>query len=91
MKAYGATPPRAVTLEDRIASLESDFEEVKKLKGIPGSRGPAGSIEAAVDQAMKSVSDAEARVRVAATESFKRFTDEISKLRQEFADQRKHL
>ena len=39
------------SLEQRIKNLEEAFEEVKKLKGIPGSRGPAGSIDSAVANA----------------------------------------
>lgn len=95
MEAYGSTPVKAATLEERIASLESAFEEVKKLKGIPGSRGPAGPIDAAVNQSTKeanqAVRDAEARVKEVATEAFKRFTEEIAKLQKLAEDLRKEV
>lgn len=51
MEAYKST------LEERIASLESAFEEVKKLKGIPGARGPAGPIDAAVSNAERAAKE----------------------------------
>ncbi|MGB6496341.1 MAG: hypothetical protein WBF09_05045 [Candidatus Acidiferrum sp.] len=39
------------TNEERIEILEQQLAEIIKLKGIPGARGPAGPIEAAVANA----------------------------------------
>ena len=95
-------PPAPPTIEERLRNLEQAFEEVKKLKGVPGPRGPAGDILAAVTNATKAanqvMADAESRVGAKADASYARFVDEVSKLRQEAtklraeADQlRKHL
>ena len=69
--------------------IEQAFEEVKKLKGVPGPRGPAGDILAAVTNATKAVNqmtfDAESRVGAKADASSARFVGEVSKLRQEAA------
>ena len=85
-----------VEILERIARLEALFEEVKQQKGIPGPRGPAGSIEAAAENARQAVCDAEARVQAKANQAYEKFTAEIKKLRQEvdgakqFMDERIH-
>jgi vacuolar-type H+-ATPase subunit H len=38
-------------LETRLKAVETTLDEIKKLKGIPGPRGAAGPIEAAVKNA----------------------------------------
>lgn len=103
MQAYGSVPTtQAPTLQERLEALEDAFREVKAAKGIQGPRGPAGPIDAAVDQATKAVNqvvrEAEARVQAEATEAFKKFTAEITKLedfavalRRDFLDQQKQL
>ena len=47
------------SVEERLAALEVAFEEVKKLRGIPGMKGDKGNpgcIDAAVDNARKALS-----------------------------------
>jgi hypothetical protein len=42
-------------LETRLKAVETTFGEIKELKGIPGSRGAAGPIDAAVKNADEKV------------------------------------
>jgi hypothetical protein len=42
-------------LEKRLNAVETTLEEIKKLKGIPGPRGAAGPIDAAVKNAEEKV------------------------------------
>jgi len=85
-----------VEILERIARLEATIEEIKTLRGVPGPRGPAGSIEAASENARQAVTDAEARVQAKANQAYEKFTAEIKKLRQEvdeakqFMDERIH-
>ena len=103
MQAYGSVPTtQAPTLQERLEALEDAFREVRAAKGIQGARGPAGPIDAAVDQATKEanqvVRNAEARVQAKAEEAFKQFANEVAKLqkladdlREEVAKHRKYL
>ena len=74
------------TIEGRLAALEAQFEEVKKLKGVPGARGPAGDISAAVANTQREVRDAEGRLAVQAEAASARFANEVTALRKETAD-----
>lgn len=65
MQAYGTD--QIAALENRIAQLEAQFAEVTKLKGLPGPRGPAGDISAAIANA----ESAGAKVAAKAIESTK--------------------
>jgi len=79
------------TVEERINVLEAEFENVKKLKGVPGARGPAGEISAAVRNAEAAVSNAENRVQVRADAAYAQFATEVKALREEVAALRKFL
>jgi hypothetical protein len=90
------------TIEQRMQSIEDAFVEVKKLRGIPGPRGGAGPIDAAVVNATKAanqaVADAEARVQKKADEAFQKLLAEsvkhkaeAAKLRREVADLKTYL
>jgi signal transduction protein with GAF and PtsI domain len=74
-------------LQKRIATLEASLEEIKKLKGIPGPRGPAGDIAAAVQNATRvnvhAVAVAESRVREAAHAKFEAMREEIRQFKQD--------
>jgi hypothetical protein len=71
------------TIEQRINALEESFEEVKKLKGVPGPRGPAGHIDAAVANAQRAVVDAEDRLQARAEATYARFAADVKALREE--------
>jgi len=71
------------TIEQRIAAVEAGFEEVKKLKGVPGPRGPAGPIDAAVENAKRAVADAEDRVQARADATYAKFAADVKALREE--------
>ena len=60
-------------LQARIVALEVAFKEVKKLKGVPGPRGPAEPIDAAVENANRAVADAEDRLQVRADATYERY------------------
>ena len=45
------------TIEERLAALETEFAEIKKLKSTPGPRGPAGDISAALANAKQSMAE----------------------------------
>lgn len=76
-----------MSVEERIAALETELAEIKKLKGIPGARGPAGPIEAAVANANRVVADAESRVRTEATGAYANFNADVRKLREEVREE----
>jgi hypothetical protein len=79
------------TIEQRITTLEARFEEVRKLKGVPGPRGPAGPIDAAVANAKRAVVDAENRVQARADATYSKFEAEVKALRDEFNQVRQDL
>jgi hypothetical protein len=74
------------TIEERLAALEAQFEEVKKLKGVPGARGPAGDISAAVANTQREVRDAEGRLATQAAKASAEFATAVAALRNETAD-----
>jgi hypothetical protein len=59
--------PEVKTIEQRLQELKDQFAEVQRFKGIPGPRGPAGNIDAAVANATNAanqiVADVEGRIR----------------------------
>jgi hypothetical protein len=73
-------------LEQRIAALEAQFEEVKKMKGVPGARGPAGDISAAVANTQREVRDAEGRLARQLEDTSTRFANDVTALRRETTD-----
>jgi hypothetical protein len=79
--------PVVPTIEQRIESLENQFENVKNEKGVPGPRGPAGPIEAAVINATRAatnlVADAESRVQARADTAYAQLKEEAARLRLE--------
>jgi hypothetical protein len=78
-------------IEQRVYALEAAFEEVRRLKGVPGPRGPAGPIDAAVANANRAVADAEARVQAKANATYAKFAAEVKALREEFKLLREQL
>jgi hypothetical protein len=78
-------------IEQRIAALEASLEEIKRLKGIPGARGPAGPIEAAVANANRAVADGEARVQARANATYAKFAAHVTVLREEFKQLKQYL
>src|SRR6266436_5648209 len=78
-------------IEQRIAALEASLEENKRLKGVPGPRGPAGPIEAAVANANRAVSNAEDRVQMKANATYAKFAADVKALREEFRALKQHL
>ena len=74
------------TLEQRIAALETELAEIKKLKGIPGPRGGAGDISAAVANTQREVRDAEGRLAAQAATVSEKFAADVDALRKETAD-----
>jgi len=73
-------------LEQRIAVLETELAEIKKLKGVPGPRGPAGDISAAVANTQREVRDAEGRLAAQAATVSEKFAADVDALRKETAD-----
>jgi hypothetical protein len=76
------------TLDQRIDALEREFKTVRDLKGIPGVRGPAGSIDAAATAAANAATNA-------VTERFREYTRDwdarLDALRTELLDLRQEL
>jgi hypothetical protein len=80
-----------MTIEDRLTALEEAFAEVKKLKGVPGPRGPAGEISAAVRNAQQAVADAESRLHKSTDARLAKFQAEVKQLRADFAAHKESL
>jgi hypothetical protein len=78
-------------IEQRIAALEASLEEIKKLKGIPGPRGPAGHIDAAVANANQAVADAESRVQARTEATYAKFATDVKALREEVKQLQQYL
>jgi hypothetical protein len=72
-----------LTIEEKIEALEKRIAQVAAIANLP--RKP-GDISAAVAQAKVAVSDAEARVQVAADASYIRFEQDVMELRRELAN-----
>lgn len=74
-------------LTARIAALETQLKEIKELKGIPGPRGGAGDISAAVTNAASKaeavVRDAESRVQSRADARYETFAANLKTLQEE--------
>lgn len=79
------------TLEQRLEALEVSFEEVKKVKCVPGPRGPAGPIDAVVENAKQAVADAESRVQTRADATYREFAAEVKELREEVFELKQFL
>jgi cell division septum initiation protein DivIVA len=80
-----------MSLENRIAALETELAEIKKLKGVPGGRGPAGDISAAVVNAQREVRDAEERLATKAAQTASQYAADVAALRKETADAIKNV
>jgi hypothetical protein len=70
-------------IEERLETLERNFAEIKKLNGIPGARGPAGSIEAACQNATEAAKQQTLSVHA---ESVRQIADLVVQMRRMLSD-----
>jgi precorrin-4 methylase len=76
-------------LRKQFAELKQEFTKLLKMRGIPGPTGPAGCIDAAVNNA-RDVAEAVAITAAKAAVVYP-FQDEVAKLREEFDTLKAHI
>jgi len=78
-----------VDLQKQFAELKQEFSKLVKMKGIPGPTGPAGCINAAVNNA-RDVAEAVA-ITVAKAAVVYPFHNEVKQVRVEFQELKSYL
>ena len=76
-------------LQKQFAELKQEFTKLVKMRGIPGPRGPAGEIDAAVNNAR----DVAEQVAITAAKAavFYPFQNEVKQVRAEFQELKSYL
>ena len=76
-------------LQKQFAELKQEFTKLVKMRGIPGPRGPAGEIDAAVNNA-RDVAEAVAITAAKAAVVYP-FQNEVKQVRAEFQELKSYL
>jgi hypothetical protein len=76
-------------LSKQFAELKQEFTKILKMRGIPGPTGPAGCIDAAVNNA-RDVAE-QVAITVAKKAVVYPFQSEVAKLREEFDTLKAHI